>query len=466
VKTPSAATRREFLHTSARLALATTALPAVPTASGAAAEGNRSANDRPHILCVGTGGRGMAIANQAAKYGNIVAVCDADLNHANKARVAFGGTADVYQDYRKALEHRGVDVVVNATPDHWHTAINIAACQAGKDVYTEKPLTLTIDEGKRLCDVVAKTRRIVQVGTQQRSVRQFQTAVELVRNGRIGELQQVWVVLPFFSTQGGPFATQPVPKSLDWDLYQGQAPVRDYCLQRTHSNFRWWYEYAGGIITDWGNHHMDIAHWGMDCESTGPTSIEARGIFPNRGAADCYNTPDRFFSRMVYPNGVELLYFAALQEKLLYGAVDNHQTTTPEQVERLFGKEVPDEIKSYNRNGVMFVGARGRLFVNRGGVYGKAAEQLESDPLPADAWRVRPSRNHMADFFASFVSRAEPVSPVPIQHRTVTACHLTNISLRLGRPLQWDPQAQQILGDDEAQGWQQRAARPPYTVSI
>ncbi len=156
--------------------------------------------------------------------------------------------------------------LIRSTPDHWHTAINIAACKSGRDVYTEKPLTLTIDEGKILSKVVEETGRIVQVGTQQRSSKPFQTAVELVRNGRLAKLKQVWVVLPHYSTKGGPFPAEPVPDTLDWDMHQGQAPVHDYCAPRAHRNFRWWYEYAGGIITDWGNHHVDIAQWGADCE--------------------------------------------------------------------------------------------------------------------------------------------------------------------------------------------------------
>ena len=193
-----------------------------------------------------------------------------DRGQAERAKAAFDNRPDLYTDYRKLLERTDIDVIINGTPDHWHTAVCVAACRAGKDVYTEKPLTLTIDEGKQLRKVVEETGRVVQVGTQQRSEKQFQLAVELVRNGRIGKLQQVWVVLPYFSTKGGPFPSTPVPEGLDWNLYQGQAPVHDYCKQRTHSNFRWWYEYAGGIVTDWGNHHMDIAHWGMDCELGGP----------------------------------------------------------------------------------------------------------------------------------------------------------------------------------------------------
>ena len=235
----------------------------------------------------------------------------------NGRKTAFGGKPEIYEDYRKLLERPDIDVVTNGTPDHWHTAINIAALKAKKDVYGEKPLTLTIDEGKLLCKTVEETGRIFQVGTIQRSEKNFQTAVELVRNGRIGKLKQIWVALPYYSTKGGPFAKEQVPEALNWDLYQGQAPVHDYCLQRTHASFRWWYEYAGGIITDWGNHHIDIAHWGMDCDLSGPMSVEARGLFPNPEGPEYYNTPDRFFSRMLYPNGVEVLYFSSINQRAI-----------------------------------------------------------------------------------------------------------------------------------------------------
>jgi len=457
--------RRDFLQRSAALAAAATAIPGSLSQAVATDKANPSKNDRPHIAWIGTGSRGTTIAQWAARFGDIVAVCDVDLRHAEKAREAFDGKPKIFQDYRRALDRPDIDVVINATPDHWHTAINIAACQAGKDVFTEKPLTLTIDEGKLLCQVVEDTKRVVQVGTQQRSEKQFQTAVELVRNGRIGRLKQVWVAVPYYSTKGGPFPPQPVPEPLDWDMYQGQAPEHPYCRQRTHGIFRWWYEYAGGIITDWGNHHMDIAHWGMDCETTGPASIEARGLFPNQGKPDCFNTPDRFFSRMVYPNDVTLLYFSALNDRRIYGEVAAHAPTTDEQIAWLFGKDTPVEIQSYSRNGILFLGEKGRVFVNRGGVYGRAAEALAENPLPEDAWRVKPSTDHMANFFACVASRDEPVSPVRIQHRTITACHLTNISLRLERPLQWDANKQQIIGDDQANAWQRREQRPPYAIS-
>jgi predicted dehydrogenase len=458
----SASTRREFLRSSAACAAAGSMAPYWFTSRGAQAQGSK--NDRPHVGAIGLGGQGTGDTRLASQFGDVVAVCDVDLNQAERAKAQFDGKPDVFQDYRKLLERKDIDVVINGTPDHWHTAVCIDTCRAGKDIYTEKPMTLTIDEGKIMRKVVEETGRVVQVGTQQRSTKQFQTAVELVRNGRIGKLQQVWVALPYYTTKGGPFPATPVPQNLNWDLYQGQAPLHDYCLQRTHANFRWWYEYAGGIITDWGNHHVDIAQWGMDCELTGPTSIDARGLFPNPKGSQYYNTPDRFFSRMLYANGVELLYFASLNERQRFGQVGEHTETTPEQIDWLFGKDVPEEIKSYDRNGIMFIGDKGRVFVNRGGLYGNAAEELKENPLPDDGWRVHPSDNHMANFFQCVKTREEPVSPVRIQQRTVTVCHLTNISLRLGRKLTWDPQDEQIVGDEEANGWLKRKQRAPYTI--
>lgn len=420
-------TRREFLKS----AVAAATVPYWLSASRASAS---SSSERPLIGVIGLGGRGRAIAKQAAQFGDIVALCDVDTQHADQARAQLSPKANCYQDYRRVLERKDIEVILNATPDHWHTAINVAACKAGKDIYAEKPLTLTIDEGKILCRVVAETGRVVQVGTQQRSERQFQTAIELVRNGRVGKLQQVTVTLPYWSTKGGPFPATTAPPHLDWDFYQGQAPEHPYCFERTHfvngGGWRWWYEYAGGIITDWGNHHMDIAHWGMDLEHSGPLTIEGTANFPNNGQPDCYSTPDRFEIEMTYPGGLRLRY---------EGAEDS-------------------------RNGIMFEGDKGRVFVNRGGVYGTAVEELVDNPLPDDAWRVRKSDNHMGNFFECVKSRKQPVSPVQVQHRTVTACHLANLAVRLKRKLTWDPEKQEIIGDDEANGWQQRVQRAPYTI--
>ncbi len=458
----SDSTRREFLRSSAAWAAAGTVTPYFFTASRAKAQ--ESKNDRPNIGAIGMGGQGTGDTHSAARFGDVVAVCDVDLNNAERAKAQLGGKPDVYQDYRKLLERDDIDVIINGTPDHWHTAVCTDTCRAGKDIYTEKPMTLTIDEGKIMRKVVEETGRVVQVGTQQRSGGHFQTAVELVRNGRLGKLKQVWVALPFYTTQGGPFAAQPVPENLDWGMYQGQAPEHDYCATRTHANFRWWYEYAGGIVTDWGNHHVDIAQWGIDAELSGPTSVDARGLFPNPKGDQYYNTADRFFSRMLYANGVELLYFASINQRARFGQVGEHQQTTPEQLDWLFGKDVPEEIKAYSRDGIMFIGEKGRLFVNRGGIYGKPVDELKENPLPEDAWRVRPSNDHMGNFFQCVKTREEPVSPVRIQHRTITCCHLTNISLRLDRKLNWDPKTEQIVGDADANSWLKREQREPYTI--
>lgn len=452
-------TRRSFMQSAIAAATATYWISTTKTT----AQESQSKNDRPRIGAIGIGGQGMGDTRAAAMYGDVVAVCDADLKHAEAAKAAFGGKADVYQDYRKLLDRNDVDVIINGTPDHWHTKINIDACRAGKDIYTEKPFTLTIDEGRKVCETVKETGRVVQVGTQQRSARQFQTAIELVRNGRIGKLQQVWVALPWYSTKGGPFATQDVPANLDWDLYQGQSPTADYAPQRTHKTFRWFYMYAGGIVTDWGNHHVDIAQWGMDRENTGPVKVDARGLFPNEDNPASFNTADRFFSRMTYADGLECLYFSAINNKRTYGT-EPCVETPQDQLDWLFGEDCPDEIRTFERDGIMFIGENGRIFVNRGGLYGKAAEELAENPLPDDAWRVRPSANHMANFFDCVKSRETPVSPVEIQHRTITCCHLTNISLRLDRPLQWNPQTEQIIGDDQANAMQSRKQREGYEI--
>ncbi len=421
-------------------------------------------NDRPGAALVGCGSQGTGDMAKAARYCDVVALCDVDSRQAEKAKNHLRTKADIVSDYRKLLERKDVDIIINGTPDHWHTKINIDACRAGKDLYAEKPLTLTIDEGRQLCKVVKETGRVVRVGTQQRSQKQFQTMVELVRNGRIGKLRQVWVALPWYSTKGGPFDAQPVPKGLDWNAYQGQAPTRDYFERRTHKSFRWFYIYSGGIVTDWGNHHIDIAHWGMDCENTGPVSIEARGLFPNKGKANCFDTADRFFSKMVYENGVEVLYFTALHDKRTYWT-EPCEPMSKEEREWLFDKDTPEEIKDFKRNGVMFIGDKGRVFTNRGGLYGKAAEELKDNPLPEGAWRAPSSSDHMANFIDCVKSRKTPVSPVAIQHRTISACHLTNISMRLGRKLKWNPVTERMVDDKEADSWRSREQRAPYGIS-
>jgi predicted dehydrogenase len=423
---------------------------------------------------------GQTDAEFASEYGDIVALCDVNTLKLDDARKRFGNKVKenvaVYQDYRKLLDRNDIDVIVQAATDHWHTKINLDALRSGRDVYGEKPFSLTLEEGKLLRKVVKDTGRVFQLGTQQRSAKQFfdggphqrpfQEAVELVRNGRVGTLKQVWVAIPYLSMKGGPFAPQTCPDCLDWDMFQGQAPNRPYTAHR-YNPFRGWFDYCGSMAADWGNHHMDIAHWGMDTELTGPMSVEARGLFPNEGKPDHYDVPDRFFARLMYANGVEMLFFTSLAARYNYGwPVEPHDLMSPEQVDWLFGKDVSDEVKTCDRNGVMFVGDKGRIFVNRANVYGKPAEELAENPLPSGAWRVRPSESHMKNFFDCVKSRETPVAPAEIGHRSLTPCQLAVISMRLGgRKLQWDSDKEVCVGDSEANAMQAREQRAPYTIS-
>jgi predicted dehydrogenase len=354
-----------------------------------------------------------------------------------QARAAFGSTPQIYEDYRQLLDRKDIDVVTIGTPDHWHTKMVIDACRAGKDVYCEKPLTLTIDEGKQLTKVVKETGCVVQVGSWQRSDHRFRLAVELVRQGRIGKLQTVEVMLGKNVT-GGPFPERPVPGNINWDLWQGQTPDVPYIEQRCHYTFRWWYEYSGGQMTDWGAHHLDIAQWGI---GELPVEIESTAKMPS--VKDGYNVAIDFSAKYVYPSGVVMT------------VLDN------------------------GRNGIMFTGTEGRVFVNRGTVDGKPVEDLADTPLPRDQFKLydfdnldRPERvgkldaivNHMGNFFDCVKSRQQPISDVESQHRSATTCHLANISIRLKRKLIWDPRREEIVGDEEASRVLGRKPRPGFEI--
>lgn len=443
--------------------------------------GATGANDRLRIACIGSGGRGGYITSLASRYGEIAMICDVNLKRAEdfKGRVK-AEKAEICQDYRRVLDNKDIDVIVQGAPDHWHTKINVEACRSGKDVYAEKPLTLTIEEGKLLRDVVRQTGRIVQVGTQQRSGAPFQTAIELIRAGRIGKIKSVHVSLPHYSTHGGPFPEEPVPETVDWDRFLGQAPVAPFSTQRLYT-WRRWYEYSGGNVTDWGNHHTDILLWGLDAEHSGPVSVQADAYYPNEGKPLCFETADRFCSRMVFKdkdgNEIDVFFFEALGdhwEKLKQG---ESSPTFLELFDKVFGKDCPEEVKATKRNGLQFIGESGRIFVNRGGVFGKPVDQLKDDPLPENAWRA-PNRDvegknehegtilHVKNFFDCVHSREQPVASVELEHRAVSVCHLTNISLWLeGQRIRWDPEKEQIVDNPKAARMQRREQREPYTIS-
>ena len=436
-------TRRGFIHGSAGALAAGMFAPYVFTADAEEADRPKSKSDRLGIAAIGMNNRGTFVTRTALPYGDVVAVCDVDRQVAERAKEEFGGKAELYEDYRKMLQRKDVDVVIIATPDHWHTAQAIDACRAGKDVFCEKPLTLSVDEGKPLVKVVQQTGRVVQVGNWRRSDPRFRLACEMVRRGRLGKLLKVTVTMGKNET-GGPFANQPTPAHLNWDMWLGQAPLVPYCPQRCHRTFRWWHEYSGGQMTDWGCHFVDVAQWGMGMDDSGPLEIDGKASFPT--VENGYNVATRYWARMVYPGDVELV-------------IDDGQT----------------------RYGIMFEGQEGRIFVNDGGVFGKPVEDLKDDPLPPEQYTIyphdNPSRklqagslgaphNHMANFIDCVRSRKTPISDAAGQHRTASACHLGNISMRLGRKLAWDPRKELFVGDDEANRWLGRKQRSPYEIRV
>jgi predicted dehydrogenase len=433
--------RRNMFKTAGALAAAT-ALPKwfiEETLDAEEVKAPTSANDKPNIALVGCGGRGRGDIKDASKFGNVVALCDVDENHANHAAADYPGSK-AYKDFRKVMERDDIHIIVTATPDHWHTLVNLAALRAGKDVYSEKPLTLTIDEGKYLVDTVKKTKRVLQVGSQQRSDPKFRLACELVRNGRIGKLQEVQVVLPAGHREG-PFPAEEVPKELDWDFWQGQAPVNPYCRQRTHTTFRFWYDYSGGTVTDWGAHHNDIARWGIG--EDGPISAEGKAL------TDCipggYTAFSQYHIEYMWGNGVKSTCLS----------------TTADQWTGAPVKKAGETL----HNGVTFKGSDGWIFVTRGKLEASKPEIL-AEPLGSSAIRLYESNSHMGNFFECVRTRKDPAATAEIGHRSISVCHLGVLSMRLGRKLNWDPVKQTFVGDADADKWLSREMRKPWSLDV
>lgn len=429
--------RRDFLQAASQIGAAGVYTLSARHSASFAQEQPRSANGVLGVAGIGLRYQGTVDTEKARLYGNIVACCDVDRHVREQARASFGSTPFISEDYRDVIQRKDVDLVIIGTPDHWHSKILIDACRAGKDVYCEKPLTLTINEGKLIRDVVRETKRVVQVGSWQRSDSRFRLAVEMVRQGRIGKLQEVEVILGK-NVQGGPFEVSKPPQNLNWNLWLGQAPEVPYIAERSHYTFRWWNEYSGGQMTDWGAHHIDIAQWAID---SFPVEIEGKANYPADDGRS-FNVPIDFQVRYKYANDVVLT--------------------------------VLDD----GRNGITFTGTDGKIFVNRGTVAGKAVDELTTKPLNREAFtlyqdnRERPERagkldaiiNHMGNFFDCAQSRLAPISDIESQHRSVSTCHLGNIALKLGRKLTWDPKGEQFIGDTEANQLLGRPQRSGFEV--
>ncbi len=459
-------TRRRFLNQSAALA-AGVFVPYHWSSLVARAE---SKNDRINVAAIGTSiyhnrwgrkgdfdGRGSVIGHQAGKLGNMVAVADVNRVYAEAFAARYDGRCTVYRDYRKILQRNDIEAVTIGTPDHWHVKIAIEAMLSGKDVYCEKPLTLTIDEGRLIRQVVKRTGRVFQVGTQQRSEygSMFLKAVAIARSGRLGKRLTALcsVGRPDFvgaDKSAGPFPTTTPPKELDWDFWLGQAPRVEYCPQRCDYDFRWWLEYSGGQVTDWGVHHTDIALWALGGETTGIVEAEGKGDFPVLAAAGV-SVSDFLNGRATLPNSFNVAQ-----------SFDCRLTLPNGNVIRLVSG--PNEL--------IISGERGRIRVNRGGLTGKPIEELTKadhqwldEQIVAFCKGKRPG-NHMANFFECIKDRSLPISDVFSHVNSVNACHMANISMLLGRKVRWNPATEDFVGDDQASRLRSRRQRKPYTIEI
>lgn len=441
---PTQATRRDFLKKSAAAAAVGAATPYFPW--GQKAFANNAANDRPRIGCIGVGSMGSGDAEQHAHFGDILAVCDVDSRHADRAKYSdkIGKSkAEAYGDYRKVLERKDIDVVSVVTPDHWHVKIAIEALQAGKHVFCQKPLTLTLEENRLIRAACDKYKdKVFFVGTQQRSDKGlFLRAVNMVQKGLLGDIEKMTVGINGGDV-GGPFPKSMPPKELDWNFWLGQAPKVDFIEQRCHYQFRWWYEYSGGKFTDWGAHHVDIATWAIEHDKQGMGPVEIDGSdakhpvpYKNGYATvdDSYNTSNDFAVKCKFANGVEMV------------------------------------IDSRSDNGVLFEGSKGRMFVNRSKITGAPIEQeWDKDKFGPDdlvrLYKGKPHEGHKENFFRCIREGGLPVSDVYSHVMAMNTCHLAAIAARLGRTIKWDPAAEKIVGDDQAAAFFARVPRQGFEI--
>jgi predicted dehydrogenase len=435
--------RRSFIKSSAAAATAAAFVPYVQTSS---TQAQTAANDKLTIGCIGLGGMGTGDARDHARFGDVVAVCDVDTNHAERARNNENigkGKADVYTDYRKLLDRKDIQVVSVVTPDHWHTKIAIEALQAGKHVFCQKPLTLTLEENLRIrAACKANPKLVFFVGTQQRSDRnRFLRAVNMCHKGLLGDLKKITCGINGSPT-GGPFEKSAPPSNLDWNMWLGQAPKVDYIKQRCHNDFRWWYEYSGGKFTDWGAHHIDIAIWAAKLteQGTGPTEVDGTDSKHPVEMKNGQPTKDNYFNTAHYfnivhkmPNGLEIV------------------------------------VTSEGRNGLLIEGSKGRIFVNREKIEGTPIEEnwdkdqfTEADLVAL--YKSKTFEGHKANFYRCIREGGLPVSDVYSHLQTMNMCHLSAIAGRLGRKIRWNAATEKIEGDEVAAAMQAREQRAGFEI--
>lgn len=382
---------------------------------------------------IGTGGHGVdwnLPRYLKRKDARVVMVCDVDGLRMRKTKDMVNAYYDnedcaMSKDFRDVLARNDIDAVMISTPDHWHTLISVMAARAGKDVQCEKP-TLTIDEGKVLTRTIRKLKRVFQTSTEDRSVPVYHRMAELVRNGRIGKLQRIEVILPRQPTGAGDPTPQPVPEDFDYDMWLGPAPFAPYTKERCHWNFRWIWDYSGGIICDWGTHLFDTAQWANDTELSGPVEIEGTGTHWEGGLYDTVKDYDVTYR---YANGVVM-------------------TCTPGN----------PSIKLVGTDG--WVGNRGW----RGELEASSTDILNSKIGPNEIHLYTNPDGEHADFLDCVKTRKDPYFPVEIGHRVATVCHLANIAIKVGRKLKWDPEKEHFSNDPTANAYLSRPMRKPWQL--
>ncbi len=446
--------RRAFLKQTTAALTAVSAPLILPSCVTTPTGPRPAPSGRVNLGCIGVGNQGINDMRGLIRDERVqlVAVCDvnkgsqsgywadgaggreiaheiATAHYADQATSGAFKGIDMYADYRELLARDDIDAVLIAVPDHWHALTVVDAANAGKDIYAEKPLSLTIREGRLMSDAVKRNNAVFQTGSQQRSDSKFHHACELVRNGYIGKVHTVKCGLPGgtpdISRQGARTAPETPPEGFDYDFWLGPAPDAPYRPACSHVNWRWVFDYSGGQITDWGGHHPDIVQWGLGTVDTGPTKI----MNPSVEYADhpVFNTATKYRVEYEYANGTNLI------------------------------------VSSEERGGVTFEGENGWIYVTRG--------EIESDPtspldveLGEDYIKLYKSPGHGRDFIDCVFERRDPVAPIEDAHRSISISHLGNIAMRLGRDLTWDPEKEVFPGDDEANAYLHRPYRGDWKL--
>ncbi|AQQ71567.1 Inositol 2-dehydrogenase [Limihaloglobus sulfuriphilus] len=428
-------TRRSFLKGSALTAASAVGFPFIVQSSALGLNGATAPSNRITVGCVGLNWMGMGNLGNCLgrKEVQVRALCDIDSNHLKKAhdtvKAKYGNDdCAAYHYFEELLARDDIDAVILSLPDHWHSIVSIRAMEAGKDVYGEKPLSHTLREGRAMCQAAKRYGTVWQTGSWQRSVPNFTQAVQIVRSGMIGKIQRVEVGLPSGFYESKDETPKEPPATLDYDRWLGPAPWAPYCEARCHINWRWHLDYGGGQLMDWVGHHIDIAHWGLDCDNTGPVEVSGTGEFPESGL---WNAAKRYRCKAIYADGREFT--------IASGHSDIRSGTT-----------------WYGENGMW-------VYVNRGAIEANPKSLLDRKFGPDDT-DVYVSTDHMGNFLECIKTRKKTITPIETAHRSASVGHLCQAAILTGRKIRFNPETEQILDDETANSMLGKAMRSPWRI--